>query len=414
MTAARHSRPQFITSLQMFMVAVPVIDPQGGLLLPNRSSSAAGAAPDPAVEHVPAVQAPYSEGALRRFAGKRLDGDRPPADSAGPIRLLSLASANVAKRDDKRDEGRDDARRKRRARYLRKLFLLSRPRGAGHPAAVDGRYRRVFPMRAQDNRLHVCTELADPLDGTRVDPDIRLLSVALHDDDIDRIRCDIAAGLFPGRKDVRDLDEQERACVDERCAALAADLLDALNRTARGEEPVPVDEVYVRTLADEDLGPGESALKGQYGLFNRRSADGAWRTVERGLHLCLFGGVYCASAQEYEAECERYPADEINAYALVIGDGDYPCISPYQGGDLGQFANTALARDARGRIVEDKDRTNTRFARATAVFEDGRPEHGGRRIVHTIAFLYMLAATAENSEPEREARVWYGGRYWES
>jgi hypothetical protein len=310
----------------------------------------------------------------------------------------------------------DPAQKKRKRRYgcFRKKLLLSRPRGNGHPAAVDGRYRRVFPWRDQRNQLYVHPELADPVNRTRVDPSLCLLAVAIGKHNADQIRCDIGKSLFhQNPANAQRWNEKERDIVNGRYDMLLANLYTSLEKAMRGEEPVPPEEVYVRILQGNDLAPGESALKGQYGLFNRRNANGKWRSVAEGMHLCFFSGFFCRNETEYSAECNRHSHQEVAAYALTIGEADYSCISPYGGGDLGQFANSALTKDTRGRLVEDEIRTNTRFACAEVIFEDNRPGGRRRHLVYPVVFLYMLAAP-ETGMAEREARVWYGQTYWDS
>jgi hypothetical protein len=334
---------------------------------------------------------------------------------------LSGASRASPERDEAHPQRSGRDAKSRAAVFLRKL-LGRRPdrrfdvqrRASTQPAATDGRYRRLFPLRDQDNPLHVLPDLADPADRSRVDPRIRLLGLDIGAECAALIRHDIEAGLFP---DVaagdRALSWAQREAVDESYGRLIRNLRLSLERAMNGEEPVPPGEVYVRTLAARDLAPGEEALLGQYGLFNRRNAEGKWRSIAEGQHLCFFAGFYCRGAAEYERECERHGRDNVDAYALVVGDGDYPCLFPFQGGDLGQFANSAIVEEAGGNIVEDEARTNTRFARADLTFEDNRPGKDGTRIVLPLVFLYMLAPFASDACVEREARVWYGRQYWE-
>jgi hypothetical protein len=323
-----------------------------------------------------------------------------------------MAALNLMDKDSTRKK------QKRRRGFFRKEWLSPKElRGKGHPAAVDARYRRVFPWRDQRNQLHVHSELADPQDRTKVDPGLRLLAVRIDKDNEGQIRKDIAAGLFSMKPvHARKLSAKERGIVDERYQLLLANLHASLEKAMRGEEPVPPEQVYVRALEAGDLAPGESDLNGQYGLFNRRDAQGKWRTVSEGMHLCFFSGCFCRDAKEYEVECARYSKKEVAAYALAAGvdEANYPCISPYGGGDLGQFANSALARDGNGRLVEDGARINTRFAYAEAIFEDLRPGGHGRHLAYPVVFLYMLAAPQADDVSEREARVSYGQPYWDS
>ena len=315
------------------------------------------------------------------------------------------------------DNDEDDPRQRRRRGpgFPRRRCFSPRQQGNSHPALEDDRYRRVFPLRDRENQLHVHPELADPCDRTKVDPALRLLQVTLGDENAAAIRQDIAAGLFPGKAaGTQGLTMLERETVAVRFRMLVSDLHCALEKAMKGEEPVLPEEVYARTLTDQDLAPGESALKGQYGLFNRKNAKGKWRSVTEGRFLCFFSGFYCRTEAEYEAECARYPREEIDAYALVIDSGDYPCICPYQGGDLGQFANSAIRQDANGRPVEDKGRTNARFARADLILVDHRAGRRGERLVYPVVFLYMLPTPAQDGQFEREARVWYGQAYWDS
>lgn len=328
------------------------------------------------------------------------------AGLARPEGTVELLPASPARRDGRRRGGQ----------ILRALLFRPKTlRGMDHPAARDPRYRRLFPWREPGNQLAVHPELADPSDCTRVDPRLRLLSLQFDKANLAQIRYDIAFGLFPPPpSQALSLTPAQRDEVVAREALLRGNLQEAVLRVMRAEEPVPPEEVYVRALGQTDLDRHEAALSGQCGLFTRRRADGGWRVVTEGLHLCFFGGVYCRSREEYETECARYSKQEVAAYALSIGEGDtrYPTISPYGGGDLGQFANAALAPDARGRLVEDSRRINTRFARVHAVFADDRPGGNGRRLDYPIAFLYMLAAADDRGEPEREARVGYGEAYW--
>lgn len=322
-------------------------------------------------------------------------------------RLKTLLAASL--------EDEDLTQKKRRRGGFPKMLLRHKRRGKGHPAAVDGRYRRVFPWRDQKDQLYVYPELADPADKTKVDPRLRLLTVAIAQGDTGQIRRDIEQGLFPEKlANGQKLDEQECNAVNQRYNMLLASLYTSLEKVMRGEEPVPPEEVYVRPLEAGDLAAGEAALKGQYGLFNRKNVHGKWRAISEGMHLCFFSGFTCRNAMEYQAEWKRYSHDEVASYALTIGEGGFPCVSPYGGGDLGQFANSALTKDGRGRLIEDAMRTNTRFACVEATFEDNRPDRGGRHLVYPVVFLYMLAAPKTNSAEEREARIWYGQSYWDS
>ena len=326
----------------------------------------------------------------------------------GRLKVLSVMNIERA----------DSNRRKSRRRFARKQLLPpDELRGKGHPAALDGRYRRVFPWRDQTNQLYVHPELADQTDHTKVAPGLRLLKIKVDKEAEEQIRRDITNGLFPEHSAyVHKLSKQDRILINDRYALLLANLHASLKKTMCGEEPVPPEEVYVRTLGLSDLAPGETALKGQYGLFNRRNAQGQWRTVDEGFHLCFFSGCFCRSAAEYAVECARYSEKEVGAYALTVGNEDtnYPCISPYGGGDLGQFANSALVKNGNGRLVEDHARINTRFAYAEAVFEDTRVDGTTRYLMCPVVFLYMLAMPHRDDELEREARVLYGQPYWDS
>ena len=343
-------------------------------------------APLPAVQPVPPEHSSYAGTPSRDFG-----------------RAKALAAAGL--------EGDDPALKKRKKRRgcFRKKLTLKRLRGKAHPAAADERYQRVFPCRAQDDQLHVCAELADPADKAKVGPGLRLADVVIEDD-AGMIRRDIKAGLLVQYGNQADLP---RGIVDERYRMLLQNLRAALEKTMQGVRPVPPEEVYVRELDDSDLAAGESALRGQYGLFNRRNAAGRWRTAAEGFPLCFFSGFLCRNATQYQAECDRYSREEVAAYALMISEADYPCVSPYGGGDLGQFANAAVKRDWRGRLVEDPARNNARFACATAIFEDNRPGGAGRLLRYAVVFLYMLEGRVPDDVFEREVRVSYGQPYWD-